>query len=39
MLLATLPIGRGRTFYAEHGDWFGWTAAIAAAAILVAAIA
>ncbi|HYB92230.1 MAG TPA: nitrilase-related carbon-nitrogen hydrolase [Candidatus Binataceae bacterium] len=34
LLVAELPIGAGATFYARHGDWFGWTAAVLAAIIL-----
>jgi apolipoprotein N-acyltransferase len=35
LLIVRLPIGRGRTFYGEHGDWFAWVC-VAAAGLLVA---
>lgn len=36
-LLVGLPLGRGSTFYAEHGDWLAWLAvAVAAGLILLA---
>jgi apolipoprotein N-acyltransferase len=37
MLFINLPLGRGKTFYGEHGDWFAWTAALAAALVIGAA--
>jgi apolipoprotein N-acyltransferase len=37
MLLAILPLGRGGTFYGEHGDWFAWGSVLAAAALLALA--
>ncbi len=38
MLLAQLPLGRGRTFYGEHGDWFGWLDLVTAAAFSLLAL-
>lgn len=37
MLLVELPLGRGHTFYSEHGDWFAWLCVLAAAGLLLAA--
>ena len=37
MLLAKLPIGRGKTFYGENGDWFGWMCVMAASLVLALA--
>jgi apolipoprotein N-acyltransferase len=37
-LVVSLPIGAGRTFYSEHGDWLGWASAAAALVVLVAAL-
>jgi apolipoprotein N-acyltransferase len=37
MLLASLPLGHGHTFYGDHGDWFGWGSVMAASLILALA--
>jgi apolipoprotein N-acyltransferase len=34
LLVVRLPLGKGRTFYAEHGDWFAWACVAAAAGLL-----
>jgi apolipoprotein N-acyltransferase len=39
MLLVALPLGRGKTFYSEHGDWFAGLCLAGAAGLLALSLA